>query len=215
MIGGIKIPVDVVVADANSYNAIVGNDLLSKVQAKIDWNKLEMSLTWDVLELDEKIEGDMDEEWTDSEEEFEEEELEEKIYNYSGIEDEEQNYYYVPDVEESSSEESLEIEETLEEKDPFLNLADHMALLKSQLKSELPNTLNAINVTFTVDKDIIFENSNRMDNKSKPTLPLQYTRKEFHMPPLNPTNLPAIVYYNANSSSSSERLVLASATEKR
>ncbi|CAG8649111.1 3337_t:CDS:2, partial [Gigaspora rosea] len=104
-----------------------------------------------------------------------------------------QNYYYVPDVEESSSEESLEIEETLEEKDPFLNLADHMALLKSQLKSELPNTLNAINVTFTVDKDIIFENSNRMDNKSKPTLPLQYTRKEFHMPPLNPTNLPAII----------------------
>ncbi|KAF0390614.1 hypothetical protein F8M41_010802 [Gigaspora margarita] len=83
--------------------------------------------------------------------------------------DEEQNYHYIPEIEESSLEDSTEFEETPGVKDPFLNLADHMVLLKSQLKSELPTSLNANNVAFTIDKDIKFENSNCMDDKSKPT----------------------------------------------
>ena len=46
VVGGMKIPIDVVVTDANSYNTLVGNDWLSKVSAIIDWNNCEMTLTW-------------------------------------------------------------------------------------------------------------------------------------------------------------------------
>src|SRR5260363_105326 len=46
-VGGVRIPIDVVVTDALSYQAIVGNDWLSKVQPKIDYNASEMALHWE------------------------------------------------------------------------------------------------------------------------------------------------------------------------
>ncbi|CAG8759700.1 2525_t:CDS:1, partial [Ambispora leptoticha] len=50
-IGGVEIPIDVVVTDAHSYCAIVGNDWLAKVNATIDWNSSEMTLIWDEKEI--------------------------------------------------------------------------------------------------------------------------------------------------------------------
>ncbi|CAG8651867.1 11978_t:CDS:2, partial [Gigaspora rosea] len=126
-----------------------------------------------VCRLDEREEAKIDENLTDSKEEFEEKKLEEKIYNYLGIDNKERNYYYVPEAEELNLKGSLEFDETWEKR-PFSNLADYIALLKSQLKSELPITLNTINASFTANKDITFENSKHTDNNSKPILSLQY-----------------------------------------
>lgn len=44
VIRGVKIPINVVVTNAPSYQVIVGNDWLFKVQAKIDYNASEMTL---------------------------------------------------------------------------------------------------------------------------------------------------------------------------
>ncbi|KAF0533030.1 hypothetical protein F8M41_010730 [Gigaspora margarita] len=144
----------------------------------------------------------------ESEEEFEEEELEEKIYNYSEIEDGEQNYNYASEAEESSN-----LDEMSKMKDLFSNLTNYTALLKIQLKSNLPNTLNAMNISFITDKDITFKNSNCIANKLKPILPSQYSQKEFPMP--SSTKLPLIVYYDTNLSSYQERSTLAPITVKK
>jgi len=45
-IEGITIPVDVVVTDAHTYSAIVGNDWLSKVKANIDYETSSMIIRW-------------------------------------------------------------------------------------------------------------------------------------------------------------------------
>ncbi|KAF0508483.1 hypothetical protein F8M41_018763 [Gigaspora margarita] len=81
-----------------------------------------------VYKLDEKVEENIDKEWTNSEEKFKEEELEEKIYNYLGIENEEQNYNYAPEVENLAN-----LDKMPEVKDLFSNLANYIVLLKFQL----------------------------------------------------------------------------------
>ena len=101
------------VVDANSYSAIVGNDWLSKVRARLDYDSCTMLITWnnkdmEVLieyqcmshermklneteptlegskeELEDDEEEDEDEEY---EEEYEEEELDEKLFCHFHIE---------------------------------------------------------------------------------------------------------------------------------
>ena len=107
-IKGITIPIDVVVVDANSYSAIVGNDWLSRVRARLDYESCIMIMTWEDNEIEvpieyrcmphektevkvlspkkeveeaiEKIEEVSDEEDEEYEKEFKEEELEEKSF---------------------------------------------------------------------------------------------------------------------------------------
>ncbi|RIB18827.1 hypothetical protein C2G38_2183525 [Gigaspora rosea] len=158
MIGGIKIPGGQEIINPAKFK-ILTHELLGKNQPT------------KVCRLDEREEAKIDENLTDSKEEFEEKKLEEKIYNYLGIDNKERNYYYVPEAEELNLKGSLEFDETWEKR-PFSNLADYIALLKSQLKSELPITLNTINASFTANKDITFENSKHTDNNSKPILPV-------------------------------------------
>ncbi len=43
----ITVPIDVVVTEADSYSAIVGNDWLSKVKANIDYETSTMTISWD------------------------------------------------------------------------------------------------------------------------------------------------------------------------
>jgi hypothetical protein len=99
VVGGVKIPIDVVVTDAYSYQAIVGNDWLSKVNAKIDWSLSIMIIQWNEKKIKVPVEfkklnsllvekeGQEDEDSEESEEdEFEDEELEEQLYAHSEIE---------------------------------------------------------------------------------------------------------------------------------
>ena len=116
-----KIPIDIVVTDANSYNALVGNDWLSKVSAIIDWNDCEMTLTWEGKEVivpvefrkvtpkpleDERPtkinqkedeiseEEKLEEDETEEKEgddEFEDEELENRIYGFSEIKEQDES----------------------------------------------------------------------------------------------------------------------------
>lgn len=50
-IQGITIPVDMVVIDADSYSAIVGNDWLAKVQASVDFRMSTLCITWEDQEV--------------------------------------------------------------------------------------------------------------------------------------------------------------------
>src|SRR4051794_2970819 len=108
-IQGITIPADiVVVTDALTYSAIVGNDWLSKVEATIDYKTATMMIKWREKEIEvpveylempmdrrnrqeelrkkikeeilESNEGTDEESEFEYEEEYEEEELEEKVY---------------------------------------------------------------------------------------------------------------------------------------
>ncbi|CAG8619857.1 12806_t:CDS:2 [Acaulospora morrowiae] len=45
-VGGNEIPVDIVITDTNFYQALVGNNWLSKVNALIDYNGSQMSIFW-------------------------------------------------------------------------------------------------------------------------------------------------------------------------
>ena len=113
-IKGITIPIDVVVVDANSYSAIVGNDWLSRVRARLDYESCIMIMTWEDKEIEvpieyrcmphekpevkalppekeveeaiEEIEEVSEEEDEEYEEEFEEEELEEKVFCHFQLE---------------------------------------------------------------------------------------------------------------------------------
>src|SRR6266542_2950403 len=94
-----------VVTEADTYSAIVGNDWLSKANANIDYRTSIITLEWNKKRIEvrveyrvmpseksehreEKIDEDEDdddetsEEEDEDEEEYEEEELEEKVYNY-------------------------------------------------------------------------------------------------------------------------------------
>ncbi len=94
-----------VVTEADTYSAIVGNDWLSKANANIDYRTSIITLEWNNKKIqvpveyrlmpseksehrEEKIDEDEDdddetsEEEDEDEEEYEEEELEEKVYNY-------------------------------------------------------------------------------------------------------------------------------------
>src|SRR3989337_2700117 len=55
-IKGITVPIDVVVVDANSYSAIVGNDWLSRVRVRIDYETCVMNMTWEDMEIEVPIE---------------------------------------------------------------------------------------------------------------------------------------------------------------
>jgi RNase H-like domain found in reverse transcriptase/Reverse transcriptase (RNA-dependent DNA polymerase)/Aspartyl protease/Zinc knuckle len=107
-VGSCEIPIDVVVTDARTYQAIVGNDWLSKVKANINWSNSEMIILWNnqkikvpveyrklfsqplesdrpviVESLEEsKEESDSD---MDSDDEFEEEDLEDQLFAHSEI----------------------------------------------------------------------------------------------------------------------------------
>ncbi|CAG8702529.1 8747_t:CDS:2, partial [Cetraspora pellucida] len=50
-VSGIEISIDVIVTDATSYCAIVGNDWLAKVNAAINWNSSDMTIYWDGKEI--------------------------------------------------------------------------------------------------------------------------------------------------------------------
>lgn len=102
-IKGVTIPVDVVVTDAMTYSAIVGNDWLSKVKANIDYETANMLIHWEGKDIEvpieyleipmerrrkqeetnrkgEEEEEDMSEEEEETEEEYEEEDLDEKVF---------------------------------------------------------------------------------------------------------------------------------------
>jgi hypothetical protein len=55
-IKGVTIPIDMVVVDANSYSAIVGNDWLSKVKAQIDYVTCTMIITWNGKDIEVPVE---------------------------------------------------------------------------------------------------------------------------------------------------------------
>ncbi|CAB4383996.1 unnamed protein product [Rhizophagus irregularis] len=106
-VGGVTVPINMVVIDVESYSAIVGNDWLSKVQAQLNYKASTLLFTWQGREVEisveyrimphermikqkeeeariveskeEKNEDDGDEE-EKSDDEYEEEELEEKVY---------------------------------------------------------------------------------------------------------------------------------------
>lgn len=105
---GVTVPIDVVVTDALTYSAIVGNDWLSKVNASIDYGTASMIIHWqgketeipieflempdvrrrkqeeaihaEIEEIDGDEERDSEEDESEDEEEYEEEELEEKVF---------------------------------------------------------------------------------------------------------------------------------------
>ena len=106
---GVTIPINVVVTDALTYAAIVGNDWLAKVKANIDYETSTMNIHWQGKDIEVPIEywempmerrkkreeqeveeveeydseEDIDEkeaEESEEEEEYEEEELDEKVY---------------------------------------------------------------------------------------------------------------------------------------
>ena len=108
-ISDVTVPIDVVVIDAESYSAIVGNDWLSKVQAQLDYRASTLLFTWQGRKIEvaveyqmmpherarrekEGVEGEESEEGSEEEdeeegedeekieEEYEEEELEERVY---------------------------------------------------------------------------------------------------------------------------------------
>jgi hypothetical protein len=55
-IQGNTIPIDVVVTDAHTYSAIVGNDWLAKVKANIDYESSIMHIYWQDQELEIPVE---------------------------------------------------------------------------------------------------------------------------------------------------------------
>jgi hypothetical protein len=55
-IRGITVPINVIVTEAESYAAIVGNDWLSKVKANIDYESSTMSFTWSKQTIEVPIE---------------------------------------------------------------------------------------------------------------------------------------------------------------
>jgi hypothetical protein len=55
-IQGITIPINMVVVDADSYSAIVGNDWLAKAQASVDFPTATLSVVWNNQEVDILIE---------------------------------------------------------------------------------------------------------------------------------------------------------------
>ncbi|CAG8499620.1 7468_t:CDS:2, partial [Gigaspora rosea] len=117
------------------------------------------------------------------------------------IEDEDQNFEYVPEVEDLSN-----LVEVSRVEDPFSDLTKCTTLLKLQLNPDASTALNTIDVSFTTGETISFKNSYPSTVlKSKLTLLRLYKRKEFPIPLPNPNNLPAIVYYDTTSSSSSEK----------
>ncbi|CAB4392219.1 unnamed protein product [Rhizophagus irregularis] len=102
-IKGVTIPIDVVVTDAMTYSAIVGNDWLSKVKANIDYETANMLIHWEGKDIEVPIEylempmerrrkqeesnqkgeeedEEMSEEEEETEEEYEEEDLDEKVF---------------------------------------------------------------------------------------------------------------------------------------
>jgi hypothetical protein len=106
-VGGVTVPINVVVIDAESYSAIVGNNWLSKVQAQLNYKASTLLFTWQgreveipveyrmmphertikqkeeearLVESEEEEDDDDGDEEEDSDDEYEEEELEEKVY---------------------------------------------------------------------------------------------------------------------------------------
>ncbi|CAB4389358.1 unnamed protein product [Rhizophagus irregularis] len=102
-IKGVTIPIDVVVTDAMTYSAIVGNDWLSKVKANIDYETANMLIHWEGKDIEIPIEylempmerrrkqeesnrkgeeedEEMSEEEEETEEEYKEEDLDKKVF---------------------------------------------------------------------------------------------------------------------------------------
>ncbi|CAG8787525.1 13037_t:CDS:1, partial [Acaulospora morrowiae] len=48
---GVEVPINVIVTNARSYQALVGNDWLSKVNAYIDYKGSEISILWNNKEI--------------------------------------------------------------------------------------------------------------------------------------------------------------------
>ena len=114
-IGECNIPIDVIVSEANVYSVIVGNDWLSKAQAKVDWNKSIIKIKYNnnkiqvpiefrnvtnltrakikAKDIPESDDDDEEEEEEDNEEEEEEskykekEDLEERLFTYTIFEE--------------------------------------------------------------------------------------------------------------------------------
>ncbi|CAG8683607.1 11476_t:CDS:2 [Gigaspora rosea] len=88
----------------------------------------------------------------------------------NGIEDEGQNFEYVPEVEDSPNPvEAPRVE------DPHSDLTKYTTLLKLQLNPASSVILDAINVSFTSGGTVVFENSHNSPNhKSNSTPPLYY-----------------------------------------
>ncbi|CAG8632549.1 10075_t:CDS:2 [Ambispora leptoticha] len=96
LVRGVVVPINVVVTDAPSYQAIVGNDWLSKINANIDYNTFKMTFKWKDQEIinDDK-ESDDSESEDETESEYEEEELKDRLFGFS--EDESITFRYYRD----------------------------------------------------------------------------------------------------------------------
>ncbi|RGB22124.1 hypothetical protein C1646_678057 [Rhizophagus diaphanus] len=58
-VGGMTVPINVVVIDAKSYSAIMGNDWLSKVQAQLNYKASTLLFTWQSQEVEIPVEYQM------------------------------------------------------------------------------------------------------------------------------------------------------------
>jgi len=68
-IGGIDIPLSAVVTEANTYNAILGNDWLSKVGAQVNWKDSKLTFSWKGKEATVDVAHQYGEELSEEEEE--------------------------------------------------------------------------------------------------------------------------------------------------